>query len=305
VDVAVEFAELGAQDQIATRPRRLDGHAVVADGVQDQRRTGDRRDVDAVAGAGVADRRWRRIQRSGVEGWRWRRGVQRRVMLEDEPFDATQLAARVETELLTQDRAGTAARREGVGLALTPVEGDHEMGPQPFPEGMFAHEQLELSNQLTTAAGGEVGADPGLEGGQILLAQTHRLAGQPGVRGDASQWFTSPLRHRLTQAVSGAVDQPGPQGVLTGAHQRPESADVNGVGVNAKQIAGRLGDDQIGAQRAAQVRHVGLQRLAPGRRRSVAPQHIDEHIGADDTTRVQGQRGQQRAFLGGGDHNVA
>jgi hypothetical protein len=179
-------------------------------------------------------------------------------VLEDGALDPTELAAGFQAELVAQDRPGAAVGSEGLGLPAAPVEGDHQVGPEPLPEGMLPHERLEFTDELSGAAGGEVGADAGFEGGQVLLAEAHRLRGQAGVWGDAGQGFTSPLRDGPAQVVAGPINGSGPEGVLTGADERSEAANIDGVGVDSEEVAGRLGDDDVGAQGAAEIRHVRL-----------------------------------------------
>jgi hypothetical protein len=63
-------------------------------------------------------------------------------------------------------------------------------GPTVVPKRVVTHQDLELADQIGAAAGGQIGLDPGLQGGEELLFQPHRLRGQAGMRPHARQRTT-------------------------------------------------------------------------------------------------------------------
>ena len=99
-------------------------------------------------------------------------------MAEHRTFDAPQLSARFQSQLLAEQHAGSFVRGEGVSLPTAPVQRDHQLAPEPFPERMLAHQHLELSDEFAMLTGREVGREPSFERARVLLAQADRLGGQ-------------------------------------------------------------------------------------------------------------------------------
>ena len=82
-----------------------------------------------------------------------------------------------------------------------------------------------------------------------------------------------------------------------------ETDDVDVTGTDIKGVAGFGGDDRRRPEGAAQLADLGLQGVGRVGRLPVAPQHVDQPVGADRPPRPQGQQGQQRPLLGPADRH--
>ncbi len=102
-----------------------------------------------------------------------RRGVQRRRLGEHLALQRAQSRARVDAQLVSQRRAGTAQRSQRVRLPVGPVEREHQQPPAFLAQRVLGDESLDLGHQH----GGLALAEPCLE---QLLAGDLTQAGQPG-----------------------------------------------------------------------------------------------------------------------------
>ena len=101
----------------------------------------------------------------------------------------------------------------------------------------------------------------------------------------------APQRQRLAQ-VAGAADRIG--GLRPLPQQPLGEPDVGAVLAGVEQVTGRPGQDRrLVPQHPAQVGHVTLQRVQRGRG-ALAPNRVDQAVGADDLAAVQRQRRQHR-----------
>ena len=120
--------------------------------------------------------------RSSVAG-----GLELRVVREHPALELAQLCARLEAELVGEQRARLAVDLERLRLAAA-VEGEHQLRPQPLAERVLGDERSELGNELALAAAAEVGLEPVLQHLQPHLLEplglaAERLRGQAGQRG--------------------------------------------------------------------------------------------------------------------------
>ena len=80
---------------------------------------------------------------------------------------------------------------ERVGRPAGPGQGEHQLGAQPFPGGMFGHQRAQLADQVGVPPGGQLGVDAVLGDGVPLLGEPAQL-GREGRDGDVGQRFTAP-----------------------------------------------------------------------------------------------------------------
>ena len=78
-----------------------------------------------------------------LEGW---------VVQEDRPFQVLQRPSRVDTELLGEHPAGILVHVERVGLATAPVQRQHQLGTEPLPEGVLAHQLGQRPDDIAVTA---------------------------------------------------------------------------------------------------------------------------------------------------------
>ena len=180
-------------------------------------------------------------------------------MVEDGFLEALELVVRLEPELVVQQPPARAIDLERVRLAAAAIEGQHQLAAQTFPQWLLAHEPLELGNQLRVAPQRELGLDP-------LLARRQQLLFQPGSLG-AGEGVA-----QLGQRDSTPERQPFPEqrcglgGLLRARrrHQQLEAMEVELAVADPDEVAGGLGQDQIPAERLAQLGDVHLERRPGG-----------------------------------------
>ena len=86
-------------------------------------------------------------RRADATGPRWEAGQGQRLgLVEYLALELPQLLARLEAELVDERRPDTAVGGQGVRLAPAPVEGDHQLGPEPLAQRMDGHQALELGH---------------------------------------------------------------------------------------------------------------------------------------------------------------
>jgi hypothetical protein len=193
--------------------------------------------------------------------------------------NASQLATRLESELITQQHAHAFVRHKRVGLPTASIEREHEVAPKSLAVGMLANERLELADELNVLAGLELGRDVTLQRAREFLPQTRRLHGQSGVGAYTAERLTAPERDRGGESVACVIRLSSPQRLLAFAHESAELQEVDGLARDLQHVPVGVGANDVGAESAPDVRHVGLQRLARTRRRKLTPHRVDEHIG--------------------------
>ena len=97
-------------------------------------------------------------------------------------LDSLELTAGIEAELVAKQLADPLVGGERVRLPAAAVERHHQMTPQPLPERILPHQELELADELVVATAGEIGGDASLDRGEVLLFEAGRLGGESGVR---------------------------------------------------------------------------------------------------------------------------
>ena len=180
-------------------------------------------------------------------------------MVEDGSLEALELIVRLEPELLVQQPPARAVDLERVCLAAAAIEGQHQLAAQTFPQWLLAHEPLELGNQLRVAPQRELGLDPLLERRQPLLFQPRSLGAGEGV--------AQLGQRRSTPQGQPFPEQPGGLGGLLRArrrHQPLEAMEVELTVADPDEVAGGLRQDQIPAERLAQLGDVHLERRRGG-----------------------------------------
>ena len=111
------------------------------------------------------------------------------------------------------------------------------------------------------------------------------------------QCFAEPLRRVGGEAAS---EQASPL-----VHQPLEPVEVECVGPDPDDVAGRPGRQHVVRQRLAQPRDVDPQRRGGALRRVRAPELVDQPVGGNDLVRVKEEQGEQRARLRSAQGNLA
>ena len=129
------------------------------------------------------------------------------LVAQDRLLEPRELLARLEAEVLVQERPGAAIRGERIRLPLRPVEGEHQLLPEPLPERMLADERLELVDELGRAAEREIGLDPPLEREQPQLLEPLGVEPQRALVRELAERPAPPQGQRLAQALGGPRDR--------------------------------------------------------------------------------------------------
>jgi hypothetical protein len=148
------------------------------------------------------------------------------------------------------------------------------------------------------AAQRQVGSGPGFDRHQGQLVQPRPFGIKKARIGEVGQRLAAPQPERFAQGGGrvrclARLRQPASLG-----HQLLETDDVDVVGTGVQGVAGFGGEDRRRPEDAAQLADLGLQGVGRVGRLPVAPQHVDQPVGADRLPRPQRQQGQQRPLLG-------
>ena len=168
---------------------------------------------------------------------------------------------------------------------------------------MFPAQRLQFAGELAVAPQSQVGSGPGFDRHQGQLVQMRPFGikkariGELGQRLAAAQaeGLAQGGRRRLHLAVGG---QP-----LSLRDQLLEADDVDLAGSGGQGIAGFGGEDRRWPEGTAQLADLRLQGVGRVRRLPVAPQHVDQPVGADRLPPLQRQQGQQGPLLGAADRH--
>jgi hypothetical protein len=199
------------------------------------------------------------------------------------------------------------AQRGVLGQRLRPcpaaVQRPQVRRPQPFPQRVRGDGRRQLGGQPGVVAEGQPRLRVVLGRGQPGLGEPGHLDGEPGEIGQVFQWRAAPQGERPAEPVGGT-------------HRRvlPESLPaLGGQGGEEQRVALALGDVQAvtaggvgetsavglvdGVEDPAERGNVRVEVRPCGRRRVVAPEHLDQVGGAHHRARSQQQHGQQGALL--------
>jgi hypothetical protein len=237
-----------------------------------------------------------------------RRGFGRRergLLDQDRGFHLSQLTARFETELVDQHLAGGLVRGERVRLPTSAIQREHQLAPQALPVRVARNEGFELREQLDVAAEGKVRVDAVFDCTRARFLQPRDLEARPRLVGEVRERRLAPQRERLPEHGGCAGDASAGRDRAGDRDERVEAEEVDLLGVDGEQVAGRLRQQhrRLGArsairlERLAQVRDVHLQRRRRARRGVIAPQAVDQSIGGDGPVQVEEQHRQHRPLL--------
>lgn len=221
-------------------------------------------------------------------------------LLQDRPMKATQLSARIDTQVLPEDLPHPAERVQGPGLPPVAVQRDHQLAPPPLTQRAASDEGLETAHHLVMAAKRELGIEQILQRRLAQFVQPQRLRGRERPAGELSQRRTSPQAQRPPQ-------QPGGPGGIAASHLLAGLTDqalrqyrVDHAWRSLQAITIRQRHDGRPAcpgQRAAHAKHVILQRLRGRPGRIIRPQRIHQPASTDSVPAAHRQCRQQATLL--------
>jgi hypothetical protein len=162
---------------------------------------------------------------------------------------------------------------------------------------VHADERLELAHQTAVMTEREVGVDSVLERGQPRFLQARDLAPSERLVREIGERLAAPQPQRRVQQLAGAGSVTVGERVTRVRHHRLEALGVDLTRRGRKQVTATTRQEHLVAHCLAQMRHIPLQRFRCRRRRSLAPQLIDQTIARDRLPAAQHQDREQRPLL--------
>ena len=169
--------------------------------------------------------------------------LERRVLVEDAPFELAELGRRLEPQLVDENGAPRAIGGERVGLAAAAVQREHQLAAQSLVQRMLGHEPLEVLERLGVAAEAEVGLEAPLHAREPEVVEPRRLLRRELIRREVSERVTAPEIERA------AVQRPRQPCVpvverVTGIREEPLEPDGVALAVlELDQVAGSARDE--------------------------------------------------------------
>ncbi len=121
-----------------------------------------------------------------------------------------EIARRIDAELLRQHGPRPLERRQGLGLSVRSVQGEHQPAPQSFAQWVGLRQALELRDHLDVAAEVEASLDLLLERLQAEFLEPRDLPGQGRLAAQVREGRTAPEleclgQHLVRHARVGAI----------------------------------------------------------------------------------------------------
>jgi len=165
---------------------------------------------------------WRR-RRAALPG---RRQVQGRVLAEDRQLELLELRARLDRQLLGQQRPPGTVGFQRLGLAAGPVEREHQLPAEPLAQGMLGHQVLQLRAQGSVPAERQLRLDPVLHREQAERFEPLDLEPGKPLELQVGQRPAAPQRLRLAQQHRGPARITVLKRVLAGGHMLLEHLQI-------------------------------------------------------------------------------
>jgi hypothetical protein len=248
--------------------------------------------------AAIDERRRGRWDVAASLGGNWDRG-DRRVVHEDRLLKAAQLRPGLEREPLAQQAPRFLERLERVDLSTAPVEGEHQLAPEPLAERVLLERRAQRRHELAVLPERERGVEPFLDGIQAERLEPPCLGCQRGDVGEALQGGAAPEGERAV-----GRDCPGTGIALTESRAgvREQPLEAQRVDRHLRQrISVGGADDAIVAERSPKPCNVVLDSVAWRRRYVRFPKGVDQRVDSHRAAATQGEDGKEPGALGGAD----
>ena len=223
------------------------------------------------------------------------------VVGQDRRLEIAQLLARFQAEFPHEPVTGAPVRLQRLGTPPAAVQREHELRPEPFAERMLVDQPLHLVHDLGVGAQLQPRVQTQLKGGETGLVEPQRLGGDGRSRWHVGEGGSPPQRQRVGPVRDGAFQIRGPP---AGLHGLLEHGGVDVARLQDQLVTAPPRDERAlraAAESAPQVHHVALDRAHRGTRRALAPQLVDQPVGADHLTGLGEQDRQHGALLRGSD----
>ncbi len=231
------------------------------------------------------------------------------ILGEDRALELAQPLAGLDAELLHERRSRVLVGLQRVRLALAAVEGEHQLGAQALAKGVLGDQRLELSHDLEMAAELELCLDQPLDRRHAQVLEAIDLGPGEGLVCEPGKRLAAPECERLFERLGrgGGIARGELRTPLT--EQPLEAASVDSLRVDPQLVAVLARHEQLrvpalARERPAQAMDVHLDRFRCGRGRALAPELVDQAVGAERLVRVHEQQSEQGALLAAAERNL-
>ena len=114
------------------------------------------------------------------------------LVAQNRALERSQLLARLETELLREERSGSPVGGECIRLPLRAVEGHHQLAPQALAERFLSDEAFELRDERGVPAQRELSLDALLDANKAELVEASGLEGEDAAVPDVGERRAAP-----------------------------------------------------------------------------------------------------------------
>ena len=175
--------------------------------------------------------------------------------MQDGRFHAAQARPRHQAQLLGQHPVSVLVGGQGLGLSAGPVQGEHELFPEPLMQRVSSDQTLDLTDKRGVAAQGEVGIDPPFHGSHLHgLKPSHLGLGEGIIVALAQYRATARASARRAESTTLLAKRLSRRAVV-GHRQHPlETIGVHLAVERPQLIAGRLPLDTLAARPAGPPR---------------------------------------------------
>ena len=134
--------------------------------------------------------------------------VQRRILIEDAPFELTQLGGRLEPKLVDEHGTARPVAPERVRLPAGSIEGEHQLAPRALAQRVLGDEPLEIRQHALVAAKPKICVDSGLDACEVEPIQPGRLVPRERARRQVGERLTAPQVERTSEERAREPDVP-------------------------------------------------------------------------------------------------
>jgi hypothetical protein len=195
-------------------------------------------------------------------------------LLEDRLLEALQIGRRIDPEFFEEIGLESTVGTQGIGLASTAVEGEHELRPTAFPKRVRSHRGLQIADHGLMLALREASVGEILLGGAPQLLQAARRGHAGRLVGEIGEGRPPPKAQGVSQNSGSGGRVAVLQELAALTNKCLESESIDCLARHVQDIARRRCTYQPGGQYTPQIRDVRLNRLVGGSGGILTPKHV-------------------------------
>jgi hypothetical protein len=167
------------------------------------------------------------------------------------------------------------------------------LAAQPLAKRMLGDQPLQIWGDLFVLAELQQGVDPLLDDGLPQLVEPLELDRQRRLVRKVCERGATPQSERLAELRAALLCRKR----SSFCDETLEAAQVDRIGISTEHVSPRLGDNNVLAEALAQPRNVVVERGGCVRRLLIAPQLVDQPVGANDLVRLEHEQRKHGAAL--------